>query len=148
MSTEYKEYLNNNSDVMSLYPIEATIQSISSSLMIMNNSYITDQSSFISSYLSNITIDSVEISSIVTDIDVIKMTQSSLVIKNVTVTSISTTSNGMFLNVAFESILSINNLYYQDCQAKLLRALSSQVSIVDSVFDSINIHDDLITMND
>ena len=148
MSTEYKEYLNNNSDVMSLYPIEATIQSISSSLMIMNNSYITDQSSFISSYLSNITIDSVEISSIVTDIDVLKMTQSSLVINNITATSISTTSNGMLLNVGFETLLSVNNLYYQDCQAKLLRALSSEVSILDSVFNSISIHDDLITMND
>ena len=148
MSTEYKEYLNNNSDVMSLYPIEATIQSISSSLMIMNNSYITDQSSFISSYLSNITIDSVEISSIETDIDVIKMTQSSLIINNVTATSISSTSNGMLLNVGFETLLSVNNLYYQDCQAKLLRALSSEVSILDSVFNSISIHDDLITMND
>ena len=60
MNTSYKEYLTNNTDVMNLYPIQTTIQSISSSLMIIKNCYITDQLSFISSYLSNVTLDGVD----------------------------------------------------------------------------------------
>ena len=145
--TGYKEYLTNNIDVMNLRPIQATIQSISSSLMIINNCYITDQLSFISSYLSNVTLDGIEISGITTDVNVIKMTQSSLVINNVTTTKISTVSTGMFLNVVFETVLSINDLYHYDCQAKLLQALSSNMSIHNSVIYSVNIEDDLIIMN-
>ena len=54
----------------------------------------------------------------------------------------------MFLNVAFETELSINDLYYHDCQTKLLWALSSDVSVNNSVANFVNIENDLVTMND
>ena len=129
-------YLQNNPSLLDASSIKYSIQCINGGVTITNNTYITSQSSFISSYLSQVSVNNSVVYDIVSDDIIFKMIESNLTVDDSTLTNLTTTQTGDVFSVSFDAITQVNNLTYSASNMRLITALSSTLSLVDiEVFD-------------
>ena len=82
LSDSYKQYINQNLNLLDSVQLQYSIQLISSSLKIMDNTVVTIQPSFISSYLSDLSISNSMIYQISTDNSIILLLLFSFPLQN------------------------------------------------------------------
>ena len=129
-------YLQNNQNLLDATSLKFSIQCINGGVTITNNTYITSQSSFISSYLSQVSINNSVVYDIVSDAIIFTMIESNMTIDDSMFTNLTTTQTGDVLSVSFDAITEINNLTYSASNMRLITVLSSTLSVANiEVFD-------------
>ena len=136
MSDQFMTYLQNNQNLLDATSLKFSIQCINGGVTITNNTYITSQSSFISSYLSQVSINNSVVYDIVSDAIIFTMIESNMTIDDSMFTNLTTTQTGDVLSVSFDAITEINNLTYSASNMRLITVLSSTLSVANiEVFD-------------
>ena len=126
MSDNYKQFIQQSESSLNVNSIPYTIQSISSLLVIQNNTFISNQPSFVTGYLSTVTINNVRMSSIESDSNVIEITSSNLAISNTQISNISNTNNGLLIFSTSDNHVLITNVTYNHSTMKLIRVYDSK----------------------
>ena len=139
MSDAFIQYVRDNLSLLNAGSIEDSIQCISGALTIANNTYVTDQSAFINSYLSEVIISDLNIYDITSENRVMSLVESQLTFNSSRVINIDSSSN--FISLSFQSIAKINSITYSNGTAKFIAALLSSLQIVN-----LDIH--MVTLND
>ena len=120
---------------------------ISASLNIQNSSSVIQQNSLLSSFLSTIQLSD----SMISDIDVvetaIRVTSSTLNMSNMTMSRITNPNNVDLMFITLDSILTVNNLMFDDSQSNLMNVRSTNVQINDITIESVNSFTDLIRIS-
>ena len=139
MSDAFIQYVRDNLSLLNAGSIEDSIQCISGALTIANNTYVTDQSAFINSYLSEVIISDLNIYGITSENRVMSLVESQLTFNSSRVINIDSSSN--FVSLSFQSIAKINSIIYSNGTAKFIAALLSSLQIIN-----LDIH--MVTLND
>ena len=127
--------------------VKYAIKCISSSLSILNNSYISDEPYLIDSYLSAVNISENTIANTDANKELIKILTSNLTIDNTIFHNISSSnSSSKLITVSDESYLNLTYVHYSKSSLQLLRAVSSSVIVMKSNIDNIELSDRLILM--
>ena len=126
MSDDFKDYMRNRTELFSMSQVKYAIKCISSSLSILNNSYISDEPYLIDSYLSIVNISESQIASIETNKEVIRVVSSNLTIDNTIFFNISSVNfSSQLITVSDGSNLSLTYVHYYDSSVQFFRAVSS-----------------------
>ena len=147
-SDDYKQFLHQSQSSLDINAIPYSVQTVSSSLIIQNNTLINSQPYFINAYLSTITLNNVDISNIISDSNVIEISTSNITITNTEFSSIyNNNSNGLVIFLTSDSQMTMTNVTYSDSFMKMIRVYDSKFMISDSVITNIDaMNSDLISV--
>ena len=108
-----------------------SIQCISGALTITNDTFITNQSTFINSYLSTVLlISNLTIYDIRSDNNIFVIAETNLTLDNVAIDNLYTNGGrGKFIQVSFESHVVVSNIQYTNSNMKLIETFTSQMHI-------------------
>ena len=126
MSDNYKQFIQQSESSLNINSIPYTIQSISSLLVVQNNTFINNQPSFVSGYLSTVTVEGIRMNSIESGSNIIEITSCNLTISNTRISNISSTNNGLFIFSTSDNRVFITNVTYRDSTMKLIRVYDSK----------------------
>ena len=125
----------------------ALFQLISSNMIIQNMCSISDQSSLLNQFLSNVTISN----SMITNIEMIEssliVTSSLLNISQTTISMISNPDSYDLMFVTLDSSLIIDNLVYEDSVSNLLNSLNTDIQIDTLMLNNISSSSDLVKIS-
>jgi hypothetical protein len=110
------------------------MQWINGVILISNQTVITNQQHFISSYLSTLTISNSLISNITSQGSILSIAGSKVLFEELTVQNINENIHGIFMALSFGSSMVVTGLSYTDSTAKFADVLSSSLEIKDSAF--------------
>ena len=148
ISDSFKQYVNQNVNLLESVQLQHSIQLISSSLNIMNNTVVTTQPSFISSYLSELSISNSMMHQILTDDSIISATESNLILDSVTAHELTTLRRGVFVYLSSGSKASFTNTTYEDSSVELTKVLSSSLEVSYMKASNLELQDDLMNFVD
>ena len=110
----------------------------------MNNSYITDQLTFIDGYLSEMSIEKSTIYRMTSDYRIINAISSDLTINDCMFTDINSNQIGQIVGISFETSAQLNNITVSNSTIKFVGSLSSSVQVINIRATSITLIDHLI----
>ena len=148
LSDAFIQYVRDNLSLLDAGSIDNSIQCISGTLTITNNTYVTDQPTFINSYLSEMVISNLSVYNITTPSRVIDCVDSELELTDSNITHIYTSSSGDFLSLSFQSNASISNVVFSNSTVELFSVLLSTVSIKNLHMSDIIVNDYLLSFID
>ena len=128
--------------------LKYSIQCISGELEIKNQTWITDQSYFMSSYLSTLTIDNSTVYDITSDGSIFALTDTVVTMSNIEAYNLHTDSTGNFIQLSFDSIATLTSFNYVNSTAKFVESLSSQLLITNLMSKNIALTQHLIDYTD
>jgi predicted outer membrane repeat protein len=102
---------------------------ILSSLVIENNTIISNQEYLINSYISSIVIKDSEVHSIWNERRVIELSISNLTLSNMNITNIVAQNGASFIFALMENNVKVQNVLVKDSQVELLEIRSSEITI-------------------
>ena len=148
MSDNYKEFIQQSESSLNINSIPYTIQSISSLLVVQNNTFINNQPYYINAYLSTVTFDYVIFNSISSDSNVIEISTSNITVSNTQFSNMyNTNTNGLVIFLTSDSQITMTNVTYSDSFMKMIRVYDSKFMISDSVITNIDtMNSDLISV--
>ena len=120
---------------------------ISASLNIQNSSSITQQNSLLNSFLSTANLSDSTISDIDTIGIAIRVTSSTLNIKNMTISRVTNPNGHSLMSISMESILSIDNLMFTDSQSNLMNIRSTATHMNNIHVENISSFSELIRIS-
>ena len=139
--------MRNNTELFRISHIKYGIKCISSSIAILNNSYISDEPYMIDSYLSVVNISKSFIVDIKTSKEVIRIVSSNLTIDRTNIFGISSiTSSPQLITLSDDSYFSMAYCHYHNSSLQFLRTVSSSVKIMKSNFDDIELNGRLVVI--
>ena len=138
-SDSYKQFLQQSESSLNINAIPYSFQTVSSSLIIQNDTLISSQPYLINAYLSVITFDNTQISTISSDNYVIKISTSNITITDTQMSDLySTDTNGILIFLISDSEMIMTNLAYSNSFMKLIRVHNSKCMISDSMITNID----------
>ena len=134
-------YVRDNLGLINTGSIKDSIQCISGVLTITNNTYVSDQPTFINSYLSEVVISHLEMYSILSESRVISIVESKLALNNSNVMNISNYGSSNLISLSFQSIATMHNITYRNSTATFIAVLLSSVQITNLDISNIILYD-------
>ena len=110
----------------------------------INNTFVTNQPSFIDSYLSEIIINEIHVYDITSDSRVLSIVESSLNLSNCTATDLYGSSSGIFISMSFETQASLGNITYTNSTMKFASVLSSSLDMSIVQMNNVTLSNRLI----
>lgn len=138
-SENYKKYLSKNPELLTMKISQYLMQCISASFKIDNNTVVTNQAYFLSSYLSTVTIQNSTFENIRANDSILQVTNSKLTLSEVLLKNLTTQGSAVFVQVSFESELFINDFSFIDSGLDLIIAQSSQIQISNAHIENVSI---------
>ena len=148
MSDVFKQYVQNNLNLLDAVSILHGIQCIRGTLTIQNNTYITNQPYLIDGYLSNLVLENSTIHNITSNKSVFLVVDTEMTISNTGISNLHTSDLGNFMQLSFDSIVELVNITYTSSTMKLLESLSSKLHITNLSISDISLGQYLIDYND
>ena len=127
----YIDYVKNNSNLLDAGSIQYSIQCISGAIAVMNNTYISNQLTFIDGYLSEISIEECIINQITSDYRIINVISSNLTINDCIVSNIRSNQINQIVGISFETYAQLNNITVSNSTVKFAGSLSSSVQVTN-----------------
>ena len=148
MSDIFKQYLSDNLSLLGTTVLKHSIQWISGYLKVSNNTYITNQPYFITSYSSKISIENSTIYEINSDGNILTLIDTEVTISKIEAYDLHTSNLANFIWLTFDSVASINNINYANSTIKFVETLSSQLQITNLTSKNISLTQYLIDSTD
>ena len=109
---------------------------------------MTDQSTFLNSYLSQMIISDLSIYNITSESRVMSIVESQLTFTDSNITNIDSPNSGDFLSLSFQSNATINNVVFSNSTTQFIVALLSSVHITSLDITNVILDDFLISYID
>ena len=148
MSDIYKQFLNDNLNLLDIVASKYSIQCISGELEISNHTYITNQPYFVSSYLSTVAINNSVIHDITSDGSIFSLTDTDVTMHNIEAYNLHTSGSSNFILLSFGSEAVISNITYTNSALKFIESLSSKLQITSLMSNNITLAQYLISYTD
>ena len=144
VSDVFINYIKNNINLLDFGSIDYSIQCVSGAIAIMNNTFISNQLTFIDEYLSKLSTDKSAIYTITKSKIIVNVISSNLTINDCMFTDIHTNQSGQILGIFFETNAVLINVFATNSSTKFVESLSSLVQMTNTRVTNISVSNHLI----
>ena len=127
----FVNYIKNNMNLLDVGSIDYSIQCVSGAIAIMNNTFISNQPTFIDGYLSELSMYKSTIYTVTTSKKIMNVISSNLTINDCVFTDIHTNQSGQILGISFEANTVLINIIVTNSSTKFIESLSSMVQMTN-----------------
>jgi hypothetical protein len=146
-SESFKAYLKERPSLFDISSSVREIQLIMANLEISNGTKFIDSSSVIDSYISTVTITDSYFFNLEVKSNILKLTSSTVIIRDIEVYNITSEGQSFVMGVSFESDLTIDGFIFHNSTLGMIDLLSSTASINRLKVSGIKITEEILHMD-